>query len=189
MCSAGAGGWRDRGIPTSAGMKPRDVGSQPALRRHSPMQWFRSRGCSGKEGYREAHQGQPCQTSGCENRKRLGHQQLQHGQNLKQSLRSASIPFWYRCNPLRQRSQASDAWPTPTKLSPSPEAPMASGLPIAVGLEDQLRLNDQTSHHEAVSWPSSAMGVSRQLLRGPHQQHLRADAPGSLQIRPAWLCW
>jgi hypothetical protein len=119
----------------------------------------------------------------------LGHQQLQHGQNLKQSLRSATIPAWYRCNPLRQRRQASDAWPTPTKLSPSPEAPMASGLPIAVGLEDQLRLNDQTSHHEAVSWPSSAMGVSRQLLQGLHQQHLRADAPGSLQIRPAWLCW
>ena len=108
-------------------MEPRDVGSQSALCRHSPMQWFRTRGCSGKDGDREAHQGQPCQTSGCENRKRLGHQQLQHGQNLKQSLRSATIPAWYRCNPLRQRRQASDAWPTPTKLSPSPEAPMASG--------------------------------------------------------------
>ena len=38
---------------------------------------------------------------------------------------------------------------------------MASGFPIAVVLEDQLRLDDQPSFREAVSWPSSAMAVDR----------------------------
>ncbi len=38
---------------------------------------------------------------------------------------------------------------------------MASGFPIAVVLEDQLRLDDQPSFREAVSWPSSAMAFDR----------------------------
>jgi len=65
---------------------------------------------------------------------------------------------------------------------------MASGLPIALGLEHQLHLDDQTSLHKAVSWPSSAMGVDRQRLQGPRQRRLKADDPGSLQTRPALLC-
>lgn len=189
VCSAWAGGWRDQGTPTSAGMEPRDIGSQSAPRRYSPMQRFRTAGCSGEEGDREAHQGQPCQTGGCKNRKRLDHRQLQHGQNLKQSLRPASVPAWYRCNSLMQRRQGSGSWPAPPRLSPIDEALMASGLHIAAGLEDQLRLADQSSLHNAVSRPSSAMGVDLKRQRGPHQRRLKADDPGSLQTRPAWLCW
>jgi hypothetical protein len=70
---------------------------------------------------------------------------------------------------------------------------MASGFAIAVVLEDQLHLNEQTALHEAVCCPSSEMVVDRQLLLGPHQRHLEADAPGSLQTRlkveaPPLLC-
>ena len=148
-------------------MEPRDVRSQPAPRRYSPMQRFRPTGCSGEEGDREAHQGQPCQTGGCKNRKGLVHRQLLHGQNLKQFLRHASVPAWGRCNPLRQRRQGSGSWPAPPRLSPIPEKPIASGLPIAVGLGDQRPLDDPSSIHEAVPWPSSAMGVDRQRQRGP----------------------
>ena len=170
-------------------MEPRDVGSQPAPRRYSPTQRFRTAGCSGEEGDREAHQGQPCQTGGCKNRKRLDHQQLQHGRNLKQSLRPASIPVGYRCNSLMQRELARDSWPAPPRLSPIDAAPMASGLPIAAGLEDQLGLADQSSLHKQVSRPSSAIGVDLKRQRGPHQRRLKADDPGSLQTQPAWLCW
>lgn len=56
------------------------------------VQRLRTSACSEQEGDGEAHQGQPCQTGGSENRKGLDHRQLQHGQNLKQSLRPASIP-------------------------------------------------------------------------------------------------
>lgn len=155
VCTAGARGWRDRGTPTSAGMEPRNVRSQPAPRRYSPMQRFKPTGCSGEEGDREAHQGQPCQTGGCKNRKGLVHRQLLHGQNLKQFLRNASVQAWDHCKPLWQRRQGSGSWPAPPRLSPIPEKSIASGLPIAVGLGDQRPLDDHSSIHEAVSLPSS----------------------------------
>ncbi len=132
------------------------------------MQLLRTKGCSEQEGDGEAHQGQPCQTGGSENRKGLDHRQLQHSQNLKQFLRLATIPVWSRCNPSRQRRQASDSWAALARLSP---------------IQKPLRLVQQSSFHEAVSWPSSAMAIDRQRLRGPHQRRLEADAAGFLQFR------
>jgi len=62
---------------------------------------------SEQQGDGEAHQGQPSQTGGGQNRYGLGHGQIQQGQNLEQSLRSAIIPAWNRSNPSWQRGPAS----------------------------------------------------------------------------------
>ena len=77
---------------------------QSAPRRHGRMQLLRTTGCSEQEGDGEAHQGQSGQTGGSKNREGLDQRQLQHGQNLEQSLRTAIIPACYRCNPSWQGS-------------------------------------------------------------------------------------
>jgi len=73
-------------------------GFQSAPRRHGRMQLLRTTGCSEQEGDGEAHQGQSGQTGGGKNREGLDQRQLQHRQNLEQSLRTAIIPACYRCN-------------------------------------------------------------------------------------------
>jgi len=73
------------------------------------MQLLRTTGCSEQEGDGKTHQGQSGQTGGGKNREGLDQRQLQHDQNLEQSLKAAIILACLRCNRSWQGVPASDS--------------------------------------------------------------------------------